>query len=912
MGHGNHNSRGFTLVAALLILVLLSGVAAGLLYMVTSETKMGGNDLEANLAFYGAESGMEKLTADLSTLYTQYMIPTNTQIQNLKNNPPTSAMISGMTYNENIWYPTDANGNPVNSWNTVSSGSNQGLYAEIIPMTLQVIASRPAGATVNITRKVEVALIPVFQFGVFCGYDCSYFPGPDFSFGGRVHTNQNLFLAAGGNLVFNDKIAAYTQVIMDRLENGHLTSSGYGGTVWVPKAASGCPLNTFPPTGTNCVALPGASSVPGDASWSGGYPTVGGTANSNFPSISSGTLNGFIVNSLTGAKNMQLPFVQNSCTSNPPPCTDPIAIIRKPLVGESPTGPVGSSRLYNKAQIRVLLADTVADLHPERGAAALDADDVQFVPGNGIVLGSMNGASGALNQAGASLNGSTEYFGLAQTSPSIRNWVNPYGYATWTQYPLLGEVTTSGIPANGQGAWIRVEYLDNTSSPTWHGITRDWLSYSFTRQYNVPPTAPTGSAGADPYNPNALIILQQQITGLNQAGAGTQFNFYPINFYDPREGEMRDNANGCAVNGVMNAVEINVGNLAKWLAGTGPYVNDVGKTVNLASENGYILYYSDHRGMLPDPNTPNGAGSPANTINGEAGLEDVVNSTQPLTSTTPDGLLEAASYYTYSPEDVDQNGILDNWGGKNIGYGFGVNTNTAPPNPYLTTSCTTTAMTNAVSGARHVLRLVDGGMNGTGTSYLPVRWDNNGGGFTVASENPVYVYGNYNSAASDPFWGVGTGTTPHSAAAIIADAVTLLSNNWSDLNSFNNPTTQTNRNATTSYYRMAVAGGKNIPFPIPGFAGVAQDFGTDGGLHNFLRYVEDWSGQNLNYNGSLVSMYYSEYATGVFKCCTVVYNPPTRKYYFDTQFLNPANLPPGTPMFQDIVSLSYHQNFTPQ
>ena len=906
MGQANNNSRGFTLIAALLILVLLSGVAAGLLYMVTSETKMGGNDLEANLAFYGAESGMEKLTADLSTLYSQFMIPTNAQIQALKSNPPTSAMVNNITYNENISYPTDANGNPVNSWNTISSGSNQGLYAEIIPMTLQVIAQRPAGATVNVTRKIEVALIPVFQFGVFCGFDCSYFPGPNFSFGGRVHTNQNLFLAAGGNLVFNDKIAAFGQIVMDELENGHVTTSGYGGTVYIPKAASGCPLGTFPPSGSNCVALPGASSVPGDASWSGGYPGKTGSANPNFPSLSSGTLNGFMVNSLTGAKNMQLPFVQNSCTSNPPPCTDPIAIIRKPIVGESPTGPVGSSRLYNKAQIRILIADTVADLHPERGTGALDADDVQFVPGNGIVL---NANSGALNQAGGTLNGQTEYFGMALVGS--RNWVAPTGFSGWTQYPLLGELTTSSIPTNGQGAWMRIEYLDNTSSPTWHGITRDWLSYSFTRQANIPPSAPTGSAGADPYNPNALIILQQQITGLNQAGASTQNNFYPINLYDTREGEMRDAANGCAVNGIMGTVELNVGNLAKWLSGSGPYASDVGKTVNLANQNGYILYFSDHRGMLPDPNPSNGGQTPANTISGESGLEDVVNSAQPLSSTTPDGLLEGNAYYTYSPEDVDQNGLLDNWGGVNIGYGFGVNTNTTPPNPYLTTACSTTGQANAVSGARHALKLVDGGMSSTGASYLPVRWDNNGGGFTVASENPVYVLGNYNSAASDPFWGGGSGTTPHAAAAIIADAVTLLSNNWSDLNSLNNPTSPGSRSGTATYYRMAVSGGKNIPFPIPTWSGVSQDFGTDGGLHNFLRYLENW-GAALHYNGSLVSMYYSEYATGVFKCCTTVYSPPTRDYYFDTQFLNPANLPPGTPMFQDVVSLSYHQNFLPQ
>src|ERR1700739_369368 len=362
MGHGKTNYQGFTMIAALIILVLLSGVAAGILFMVTNEARMGGNDLENNLAYYGAESGMEKLTADLSQLYAQSISPTNAQIQNLVNFPPTQSMVQGMNYVETITYPLDANGNPASNWNTVSAGANQGLDAEIIPMSMQVIATRPTGASVNMTRKVEVALIPVFQFGVFCGYDCSYFPGPNFGFGGRVHKNGNLFLADGANLTFNDKIAAYSQVVMDQLENGHPTSSGYGGTVYVSTAAGGCSLSTFPPpTGgtSNCVALPASTpSVPGDASWSGGYPGIGGAANTSFPSISGGQWKGYMVNGVTGATNMQLPFVQNSCTSNPPPCTDPVQIIRKPLAGESNLGSMGQSRLYNKAQIHVLLADT--------------------------------------------------------------------------------------------------------------------------------------------------------------------------------------------------------------------------------------------------------------------------------------------------------------------------------------------------------------------------------------------------------------------------------------------------------------------------------------------------------------------------------------------------------------------------
>ena len=189
---------------------------------------------------------------------------------------------------------------------------------------------------------------------------------------------------------------------------------------------------------------------------------------------------------------------------------------------------------------------------------------------------------------------------------------------------------------------------------------------------------------------------------------------------------------------------------------------------------------------------------------------------------------------------------------------------------------------------------------------------------------------------SGPFWpSENVINTPHSAAAIIADAVTLLSNppsgaalplpnpatnpipGWNDHESFLYPgqaayvnAAMPGRQGNNSYYRVAIAAGKSIPFPQPAWG--AQDFGTDGGMHNFLRYLEDRSSTSVYYTGSQISMYYSQYATGTFKCCNSVYDAPTRNYFFDTQFLNPNNLPPGTPMFQDVVSLGFHQNFTPQ
>jgi hypothetical protein len=373
-------------------------------------------------------------------------------------------------------------------------------------------------------------------------------------------------------------------------------------------------------------------------------------------------------------------------------------------------------------------------------------------------------------------------------------------------------------------------------------------------------------------------------------GAGSQYNWFPINFYDPREGEVRDVNNGgsgvgasCTANGVMNAVELDVNNLRQYLAGS---FGGTGASVNTTAQNGYVLYFSDRRGMMLDANT-----APL-VKTGESGIEDVVNSADP--NGVPNNLFETA-------EDVDGNGKLDNWGMLNIGDGFGLSgdTETVPPNPFKTRiNCLRTARKNRVTGARHVLRLVDGARG-----QLPML-PGGTGGFTVASENPVYVLGDYNASLADHAFVDAN----HAAAAVIGDSLTLLSNNWSDLNGFTNPNSPGNRAAGETYYRLAIAAGKNLSFTKPAGFG-AQDFGTDGGVHNFLRYIESWP--LLHYQGSLVSLYYSQYSTGIFKCCTVVYSPPTRDYSFDLKFLNPANLPPGTPMFRDVDNVSYRQDLTP-
>src|SRR5882724_6553745 len=375
-------SRGFTLIASLLVLTLLSAIAVGLLFMVHGAGQVGNNDLETNRAYYGAESGMELLTANLAALYQQSQSPTPAQINNLTNSPPTSAMIGSMTYLERITWTPDANGNPASRTSVISEGTNAGLTAEIIPLTLNVSATRPGGASVNMTRGVEVALIPVFQFGVFSDSDLSYFAGPPFAFQGRVHTNGNLFLAANaGPLVLDAKTTAVGEIIRDRLANNYSAAGAYQGDVYVPNANGGCdPPN--PTANPNCLKF----TIP-DASWSGGIPPAPANgANGNWTNVSTVTFNGFIGNGTSlGVQPLTLPFVQGANGA-----AQQIQIIRKPPLGEAATSSTGSSREFNKANIRVLLANTEADLAPDRPALVGDADNIALsapnaTPNNGCV-----------------------------------------------------------------------------------------------------------------------------------------------------------------------------------------------------------------------------------------------------------------------------------------------------------------------------------------------------------------------------------------------------------------------------------------------------------------------------------------------------------------------------------------------
>ncbi len=382
-------------------------------------------------------------------------------------------------------------------------------------------------------------------------------------------------------------------------------------------------------------------------------------------------------------------------------------------------------------------------------------------------------------------------------------------------------------------------------------------------------------------SPNAVIRFQRVKTtpaanapcGVNGANWNqTRTDYWPLTLYDTREGKPRDNEAAASANiylsGVMHYMELDVNNLRRWLAGT------IGATgANAVNEDGYLVYFSDRR------LNRNGAGAET----GEFGWEDVVNPADP--NGVPNGVLDGG-------EDVNSNGVVDVYGGTPIvpaGGSLRRSTDTARPNTIVTAAV---AKANRAVLFRRALKVVNGALGSLPTS-----------GLTITSENPVYVVGPYNATNA----GFGD---PHAAAAVIGDAVTLLSPGWSDVTSFTNPNDPTLRPRTTTFFRFATITGKGRWFTRAGVncgAGACyQDYGTDGGAHNTLRFLEG-NGQTINYRGSIISFYFNRQATGIYKCCTNVYGAPTRGYNFDTDFLSPPLLPPKTPMFRDLNTTGFVQ-----
>jgi hypothetical protein len=1074
-----HQDAGIALLTTILLLFLMSSLLVGFAVLLLSNQQLAGANNDQVVAFYAAEAGMEKMTADLGNLFSQTYSPSIQQVDAIEISPlgpPLASTFPG----ESVAYTTadgspgytitpaatDKYGNPAPTVTTVKSGPYQGMTAMATEYTLTVNARTSTGREVNIVRTTQTVGIPMFQFGVFGNGDLDFFPGPPFSFGGRTHTNGNLWLATdGGPLSLADKVDAYKDVLRQRLENGFATAGTYASTVNV---------TTSPGTGNfRALGLTEGSLVmtvqPYDAP----------ACNANWITISEVDYNYNLRNgngsacpkASTGADQLNLGIVTIGSGA-----TQPIDVIRRPAQAEAAN--ITNERYFAQASLRIQFSDNPADIMNQncvdQTTQPFDLSYLTTAPGvgganwlaspyaplvtltkkmiaNGVPLIPLS-ASAATSAAGYTpadgywLPPSTGTHGNSNFFPIVKGFLKieaqlapiPTSCASADQTDVTIEVLALGyigrninpVPQSLNGTSLNPAWYDGSLAQAGSNCTFNGTAYTPCQmQFGVSPSLPSlsnaalgfqnttntpGAANAlygaasvstvgtplacpEPH-PNAIIrlarirdnpssvyynsgvlkttnptnypyqsqvqeacgvatpgVLAQTRSGTSTGGIqGTPSTWLPQpsdtwnnTLFDTREGTLRDEAMSTAnpalptLNGTMHYVELDANNVANWFGGgigaSGPLTKDP-----VVSPDNFVVYISDRRG-----NYDNGQAfvswpptSFSTNETGEYGWNDLVNLATDANG-CPDNALETG-------EDVDAVNTLYTYGanGKYIhALGQGLTTSTTPVLGFgqyglftglagaaagnaVTTFSAPCAAIPAYSSAatsdgiwpmmlasqpnaarenpplffRRSVKIVNGS-NLTAVGTCP---DGVTCGLTLASENPVYIQGDFNANVGGAGW--GSTEVPSSVAA---DAVTLLSDQWNDVNSFASPYSEGLRAGVTSWYRTAILAGATMAFPQPTYNGVPADYGTDGGVHNFLRYIETWGG-TLNYTGSIVDLYTSRQANGTFKCCNTVYSPPTRGYNFDISFLNPTLLPPRTPLFRDINTTGWTRVLAPQ
>ncbi|MGH9931460.1 MAG: hypothetical protein ACREA9_19810 [Pyrinomonadaceae bacterium] len=429
-------------------------------------------------------------------------------------------------------------------------------------------------------------------------------------------------------------------------------------------------------------------------------------------------------------------------------------------------------------------------------------------------------------------------------------------------------------------------------------------------------------------------------------GPGMWNSVVPINVYNVREGRLSistaapnltSDANQVYERGITNVVEINMRNLARWVDGV--FDNNLlagtpAVSANIAKPDGYVVYVSDRRGdnvksvYLRDPATGLPSTVASLSTNGMADNVDIYG---------PNGLLDAG-------EDVQETGAA-------TGSALVKDAAELPDPAVLVGTSNATDFTSRRNRALAVAAWNYPSTGASATNYFrrSVRLFNAEDlqttaaanklsttlGITMSTENMVYTWGNYNTTGINVAPAAGTSSLNNPAAAslylpiarqvpasIVADAWFPLSKTWFDGLGALYPDTLAARTpdwlaagalAVTqeTAVRAGIIAGNNLGalagLPDAGNNSAPSESKLNGGMHNFPRFLENWSGRRFNFVGALIPLYRSTQALGPYNASSTIYGAPTRNWAFDTTFRDPQRLPPGTPQFQHIEPTGFRQ-----
>lgn len=969
--------KGAALVIVILVMLLLMGFVVVVLSRVNSETVITANDAAENRSFNAAQALVESNSQDFATLFQRKLAPTTTDIDTIRN-----ASITGFDdYDFSRKFVTQKKDSESIQ---IPDGDYAGLFSIRDEWEIDVTArDLNTGVESRVKRSFNNDRIPLFQFGMFYEDDLELNRPPLFTFGGRVHTNANLFISANkiidnppsGGIYFNSKATVVGEVVNDIWKFGTALSAGTDDQNGVKFADSGGTyrelltgkgsVKCVNPSGANVFAskpnLPNCSNRP---DW---YTTdklvFQGNLDNHKPRLNLPLyrLGVNLVELVKRGKNVG-DSVTNG-TANP-------AVVTAAMADD----PVLSfERFANKPGIRISLADarnrlpgcaSVVGPDPNNNLCGVRLDlnggyQPRPMTDNAVYRTTRLNATRFAQQnkemwikieivnydydAGVPVTTDiTEdilSLGVTESAPftndfqiagHTQNGVSNTSFNDSRSIIKLQRFTIPGVTIpNAAGA----KYLSNRSiGGANHNLVLRYTTVTPIPAvpvaviapptgcntatgtpsdiFSAPPPSPQFAANSADERNNHLYCVRFANTAISSYT--NTITPFPIQLFDTREGIVQDRPgtnnsvpgtdsfgnDNVTRAGAMSMIDIDVSNLRKFLNGgansfdglfptntrfANSFVPARGlQSSDIPQNKGWVVYVSDRRGDAD--------------FDGEYDMEDVIS----------DGVQQFN-------EDINGNGVFNPGNGVFERAFFDLNNNFFEAPRYNETLTKSQAATTDHGYFRRGVRLINGGvLPGSYNRLNPTQTK----GFTFASENGVYVKGNYNAESvtltgttapappqnyfpqgGTPAQAGSANATNHVPAAIVSDAAMILSNAWNDSQSFAFPFAQESRVATPTVMRFAlltgdVITGKNGTTTVsPSATGGLGN----GGVHNFKRYLEVWTNVRLNYTGSLVNLFNSRNNNSFFKCCEAVYNPPIRDWSFDTTFLDPNRLPPGTP-----------------
>ena len=167
-------------------------------------------------------------------------------------------------------------------------------------------------------------------------------------------------------------------------------------------------------------------------------------------------------------------------------------------------------------------------------------------------------------------------------------------------------------------------------------------------------------------------------------------------------------------------------------------------------------------------------------------------------------------------------------------------------------------------------------------------------GITIATDQAIYPQGDYNILNKQPASFLADSFNPLSNACLNEDrGINHGKGIGCDIDGANGV------RAVDTEFNAAILSATDI----------TQGSSYNGGLENYPRFQENWSGKTWKYRGSFISISTPLYVSGSWQYGGDIYTAPIRDWDYDEDFNDPRKLPPLTPQFVHLKQESFIRSF---